>query len=134
MGQQASTNMSFFMLLNHVGSLLLCFSRGIIARNRLPVDRRQWIFTQILVFPAHGSCYIAAVAIGDVVIVIRIMGIFIADQPSAPITGSVEADKAAAAEGNAMIALILVPEDPFSAAVTGGGQFIKTTFTLHLSS
>ena len=72
----------------------------------------------------------AVMAIGNIIVIVFIVGIFIADQPAAALTGRIEISEAAAAEGQMCIAFIVIPEDALAAMVTNGGQFVNTGFTV----
>ena len=65
-----------------------------------------------------------------IVVIIFIVGIFIADYPAAALTGGIEIPVAPAAEGQMLITFIVIPENTLAAMVTDGRQLIDTGFTV----
>ena len=95
----------------------------------IPIKNGIWF--EVVVMDV-AELFVAAMTVGDVIVIIEIVGIFIGDQPAASIASGVEISLAAVTEGDVVIAFIFFLEYPFATAVTGGCQFLKAVFTVEL--
>ena len=60
-------------------------------------------------------------AIGNIIVIVFIVGIFIADQSATALACGIVIPETTATEGQMCIAFIVIPEDALAAVVTNGG-------------
>jgi hypothetical protein len=72
----------------------------------------------------------AVMAIGNIIVIVFIVGIFIADQSATALACGIVIPETTAAEDQMFISLIVIPKYAFSTLVTQHGQFVQTGFTI----
>ena len=76
--------------------------------------------------------FVAAVAIGSIVFLVQIVGIFITYKAATSVAGCIEISVTATTKGEMAVSFIIFSVDPPAAAVTGCGHLVQTILAVIL--